>query len=89
MNMMIKPVWMGQKKELESEKELKGWIRTNIESWVSLPELKDLSKSVSQQQSGHSSHEYNRGGNGYSPQNVGSLYGNSSSSNPYSNNNMI
>ena len=88
MNMMIKPVWMGQKKELESEKELKGWIRANIESWVSLPELKDLSKSVSQQQSGHSSHEY-RGGNGYSPQNVGSLYGNSSSSNPYSNNNMI
>ncbi len=88
MNMMIKPVWMGQKKELESEKELKNWIRVNIESWVSLPELKDLSKSVSQQQSGHplSSHEY-RSGNGYSPQNVASLYGNSSS-NSYLNNMM-
>ena len=55
MNMMIKPVWMGQKKELESEKELKSWIRSNIESWVSLPELKDLSTSVSQQQFGHQS----------------------------------
>jgi hypothetical protein len=86
MNMMIKPVWMGQKKELESEKELKGWIRSNIESWVSLPELRDLSKSVTQQQSGHhsSSQDY-RSGNTYSPQNMTSHYGNSSN-NPYSNN---